>query len=121
MELGRYLPGTPLPILPGVTPGPKDRLRRRPPWNLWESDDSPSGSTSPPPPLAWYNTRPPGFHLPHIFVREPYLYHPVYRVCVCLTKNNITSSVVVLSFQRTVHTTWYGVYLFREQLVFLVP
>ena len=48
LELGRYPSGTPPPILPGVTPGPKDRLRRRPPWNLWKSDDSPSGSTSPP-------------------------------------------------------------------------
>ena len=72
-------------------------------------------------PLVWYNTRPPGFYLPRVFVREPYLYHPVFRVRVCLTKNNITSSVVVLSFQRTVHTTWHCVYLFREQLVFLVP
>ena len=33
-------------------------------------------------PLVWYNTRPPGFHLPHAFVRELYLYHPVYCVCV---------------------------------------
>ena len=36
-------------------------------------------------PLVWYNTRPPGFHLPHAFVTEPYLYHPVYCVCVCVS------------------------------------
>ena len=27
----------------------------------------------------------------------------------------------MLSFQRTVHACWHCVYLFREQLVFLVP
>ena len=32
--------------------------------------------------LVWYNTRPPGFYLPRAFVREPNLYHPVFRVCV---------------------------------------
>ena len=37
-------------------------------------------------PLVWYNTRPPEFHLPHAFVREPYLYHPVYCVCVCVSR-----------------------------------
>ena len=35
--------------------------------------------------LVWYNTRPPGFYLPRFFVREPYLYHPVFRVCVCVS------------------------------------
>ena len=70
---------------------------------------------------VWYSTRTQGFYLPRVFVQEPYLYHPVFRVCVCLTKNSITSSGLVLSFQRTVHTCWYCVYLFREQLVFLVP
>ena len=35
--------------------------------------------------LVWYNTRPPGFYLPRVFVREPYLYHPVFRVCVCVS------------------------------------
>ena len=34
--------------------------------------------------LVWYNTRPPGFYLPRAFVREPYLYHPVFSVCVCV-------------------------------------
>ena len=47
LELGRLLLGTPLPIPPGITPGTKDRLRRRPPWNPLELDDSPPGSTSP--------------------------------------------------------------------------
>ena len=30
------------------------------------------------------NTRPPGFYLPRAFSREPYLYHPVFKVCVCV-------------------------------------
>ena len=120
LELGRYPPGTPLPTLPGVTPGPKDHLRRRPTWNLWESADSPSGSTSPPlsgiipgPQDSAFLASSFGSHICTIRYSE--------CVCVCLTKNNITSSVIVLSFQRTVHTAWYCVYLFREQLVLLVP
>ena len=46
-------------------------------------------------PLVWYNTRPPGFHLPHAFVREPYLYHLVYCVCVCVTLRTILSPPVL--------------------------
>ena len=71
--------------------------------------------------LVWYNTRPPGFHLPHAFVREPYLYHPVYCVCVCLAKNNITPTGIVLYFFREQFIPPGIVLIFREQLVFLVP
>ena len=35
------------PIPPGITPGSKDRLRRCPPWNPLDLDDSPPGSTLP--------------------------------------------------------------------------
>ena len=93
LELGRFPPGNPLPILPGITPGPKDRLRRCPPWNLLELDDSPSGSTSPHlsgitpgPQDSTFLTPSSGSHI----------YTTWYTVCVCLAKNNITSIVVVL-------------------------
>ena len=32
--------------------------------------------------LVWCNTRNPRFHLTYAFVKEPYLYHPVYCMCV---------------------------------------
>ena len=61
-------------------------------------------------PLVWYNTRPPGFHLLYAFVREPYLYHPVYCVCVCLAQKQYhTHRYCALVLQRIIHTAWYCV------------
>ena len=51
-------------------------------------------------PLAWYNTRPPGFHLPHCCVERIYSYHPV--LCVCLAENIFIPPGIVHMFQRTV-------------------
>ena len=90
LELLCNPPGIPLATLPGITLGLEDHLRRRPPWNLWDSADSPSGSTSP---TLSGNTRPPGFYLPHAFSREPYLYHPVFRVCVCVSLKTVSRRV----------------------------
>ena len=39
--------------------------------------------------LVWYSTRSPGFYLPRAFVREPYLYHPVFGVCVCVSLKTV--------------------------------
>ena len=97
LELRRNPPGIPLDTLPGITPGLEDHLRCRPPWNLWNSADSSSGSTSP---LSG-NTRPPRFYLPRAFSQEPYLYHPIFKVCVCVAlKNSITPCVLVLDFRE---------------------
>ena len=58
-----------------------------------------------------------------IFIQEPYLYHPVFKVCVCVrfTKNHSTLSVLVIDFQRTVYAHWQCVAFFREHFKFLVP
>ena len=41
------------------------------------------------------------FNLPRAFSREPYLCHPVFKVCVCVAlKNSITPSVLVLDFRE---------------------
>ena len=45
--------------------------------------------------LVWYNTRLPGFYLPRVFVREPYLYHPVFRECVCVSLKTILRRVLL--------------------------
>ena len=87
------------PIPPGITPGPKDRLSRLL-GNLcrashrWEFPGigSPSARIDVAP-LVWYNTRPPGIHLPHYFVRKIYSYHPV--CCVCLAKNSFIPTGIV--------------------------
>ena len=79
------------PIPPGITPGPKDRLRRCPSWN--PLDFGRLSARIDAAPLVWYNTRPPGFHLPHYFVRKIYSYHPV--CCVCLAKNSFIPTGIV--------------------------
>ena len=99
--------GTPLPILPGITPGPKDRLRRRPPWNLLELDDSLSGSTSPHlsgitpgPQDSTFVTPSSGSHI----------YTTQYTVCVCVSlKTILRPSLLCFSFRRIIHTAWYCV------------
>ena len=107
--MGRFPPGTLLPILPGITPGPKDRLRRRPPRNLLELDDSPSGSTSshlsgitPGPQDSTFLSPSSGSHI----------YTTRYAVCVCVCvslKTILRPSLLCFSFQRTIHTAWYCV------------
>ena len=61
------------------------------------------------------NTRPPGFYLPRAFSREPYLYHPVFKLCARDSLKTVLRRVFlclifreqfmpigsVLSFQRT--------------------
>ena len=128
------------PIPPGITPGPKDRLRRCPPWN--PLDFGRLSTRIDVAQLVWYNTRPPGFHLPRYFVRKIYSYHLVCCVCVSL-RTVLYQPVLCFSFQRTVsyhpvlcsfsensfippgipsalkknkfYTTWYFKVLFREQ------
>ena len=112
----RNQPGTPLPTLPGITPGLEDHLRRHPPWNLWESADSPSGSMSP---TLSGNTRPTGFYLPRAFSREPYLYYPVFNVCVCDSLKTVLRRVF-LCFSENSLCPLAVCCLFREQLIFLV-
>ena len=62
------------------------------------------------------------FSLPRALSREPYLCHPVSKVCVCVTlKRQYYAECSCACFQRTVYARWQCVVFFREQLIFLVP
>ena len=61
------------------------------------------------------------FNLPRAFSQEPYLCHPVFKVCVCVTfKRQYYAECSCAWFQRTVYAHWQCVVFFREQLIFLV-
>ena len=102
------------PILPGITPGLEDCLRRCPPWN--PLDIGRLSARIDVAPLAWYNTRPPGFHLPCCCVKRIYSYHPV--LCVCLAENSFIPPGIVRMFQRTVLIPSGIVRIFREQCLY---
>ena len=86
------------PIPTGITPGLEDFLRRCPPWN--PLDIGRLSAMIDVAPLAWYNTRPPGFHLPHCCVGRIYSCHPL--LCVYLAENSFIPPGIVHMFQRTV-------------------
>ena len=86
------------PIPPGITPGFEDCLCCCPPWN--SLDIGLLSAKIDVAPLAWYNTRPPGFHLPRCCVGRIYSYHPV--LCVCFAENSFIPPGIVHMFQRTV-------------------
>ena len=119
------------PIPPGITPGLEDCLRRCPPWN--PLDIGRLSARIDVAPLAWYNTRPPGFHLPcsvsggyihtnrccvcvslrtvsyHpvlcICFREQCLYHLV--LCVCFREQFLYHLVLCIFSENSFYTTWY--------------
>ena len=102
------------PIPPGITPGLEDC-----PSPLFSLESPGLGRLSAridADLLAWYNTRPPGFHLPRCYVRRIYSYHLV--LCVCLTENSFMPPGIVHMFQRTVFIPPGIVYVFREQSLY---
>ena len=85
-------PGIPLDHSPGIIPGLEDHL----PEVLL--------GILPTPVALLGETRPLGFYLPRDFSERPYLYHPVSKVCVCVTllKDRIRR-ILLCFFQRTVY------------------
>ena len=79
--------------------------------------------------LAWYNTRPRGFHLPRCCVRRIYSYHLVLSVsrqeqfcttwyCACFQRTVFIPPGIVHTFQRTVFIPPGIVRVFREQFLY---
>ena len=95
------------PIPPGITPGLEDCLRRCPPWN--PLDIGRLSARIDVAPLAWYNTRPPGFHLPRCCVGRIYSYHPV--LCVSRREQFHTTRYCAYVSENSVYTTWYCAYV----------
>ena len=107
------------PIPPGITPGLKDC-----PSPLSSLESPGLGRLSvriDAAPLAWYNTRPPGFHLPCCYVRRIYSHHLVLCVscrgqflyhlvlCVCVRKQFSYHLVLCVFSENSFHTAWYCV------------
>ena len=95
------------PIPPGITPG----LENCPsPLSSLESPGLGRLSTKiDTAPLVWYNTRPPGFHLPGCCVRRIYSYHLV--LCVSRREQFYTTWYCAYVSENSFYTTWYCAYV----------
>ena len=91
------------PIPPGITPGLEDC-----PSPLSSLESPGLGRLSvriDAAPLAWYNTRPPGFPLPRCRVRRIYSYHLV--LCVSRREQFYTTWYCAYVSENSFYTTWY--------------
>ena len=95
------------PIPPGITPGLEDC-----PSPLSSLEYPGLGRLSAridAAPLAWYDTRPPGFHLPRCGVRRIYSYHLV--LCVSRREQFYTTWYCAYVSENSFYTTWYCAYV----------
>ena len=104
------------PIPPCITPGLEDCP------SLLSSLESPGlgwlSARIDAAPLAWYNTRPPGFRLPRCCDRRIYSYHLV--LCICLAENSFyTTWYCAYVSENSFYTTWYCACF--QRTVFIPP